>query len=292
MSQYISAIAAGLSFTDVIDIAIISYIVYKVLGFIRSSRAEQLAKGILILIIVFLLSGALHLYALNWVLEKLLNIGLIALIIVFQPELRRGLEYLGRGRFSLKQLSSDRAAISSTAAADALTKSISYFSSKPEGALIVLERETALQDIAETGTILDSQLSEQLVENIFYVGSPLHDGAVIIRGDRLYAAACMLPLTENPNLSKDLGTRHRAAIGITEQSDALVFVVSEETGIISSVEDGKISRFLDIKTVEKTLLSHYMEVKSRKPDSRRFFSHVFNGEIFNGDGRKKGESDE
>ncbi len=274
MSQYISAITAGLSFTDVIDIAIISYIFYKVLGFIRSSRAEQLAKGILILVLVFMLSGALHLYALNWLLEKILNIGLIALIIVFQPELRRGLEYLGRGRFSFKQLTADRA-ITPTVSADVLSKAISYFSSKPEGALIVIERETALQDIADTGTILDAQLSEELIENIFYVGSPLHDGAVIIRGERLYAAACMLPLSENPNLSKDLGTRHRAAIGITEQSDALVFVVSEETGIISSVEDGRLSRFLDIKSVEKTLLNHYMEAPARRMDSRRLFEHVF-----------------
>ena len=272
MSQYINAVTAGIQFTDIIDIAIISFIVYRLLGFIRSSRAEQLAKGILILIVVFFISGALHLYALNWLLEKVLSIGLIALIIVFQPELRRGLEFLGRGT-SFKKLAEEKAA-NPVKAADAIAKSISYFASIKEGALIVLERQTALSDIAESGTIVDAELSEQLIENIFYVGSPLHDGAAIVRGDRLYAAGCMLPLTENQNLSKDLGTRHRAGIGITEQSDALVFIVSEETGIISMVEDGKISRFLDDKAVEKALLAHYME-KPSSVGGRRFINPIF-----------------
>lgn len=270
MSQYISAITSMITFTDIIDIAIISFIVYKMLGFIKSSRAEQLAKGIVLLIVVFFLSGVLHLYALNWLLEKVLSIGLIAIIIVFQPELRRGLEYLGRGTLSLKKLTENNSK-NTVAAADIISKAIAYFSSISEGALIVIERKTALSDIADSGTILDAEISEQLLENIFYVGSPLHDGAVIIRGDRIYAAACMLPLTENPNLSKDLGTRHRAGIGITEQSDALVFIVSEETGIISMVEDGKISRFLDVKTVEKTLLAHYM-TKQNNGESRRFLN--------------------
>ncbi|MDO5441732.1 MAG: diadenylate cyclase CdaA [Bacillota bacterium] len=282
--QYINSLVAGISFTDIIDIAIISYIVYKLLGFIRSSRAEQLAKGILFLILIFILSGVFHLYALNWILKQVLSIGLIALIIVFQPELRRGLEYIGRETLNLKKIKEGNSASSPTAVADAIAKSIAYFASISEGALIVMERQTALSDIAESGTILDAQISEQLLENIFYVGSPLHDGAVIIRDDRVYAAACMLPLTENPNLSKDLGTRHRAAIGITEQSDALVFVVSEETGIISMVEDGKISRFLDVKAVEKTLLAHYMQ-KTEGSNGRRIFAPIFKK-------AKEGENDE
>ena len=269
MSQYLSAITAGIKFTDIIDILIISYIVYKLIGFIRSSRAEQLAKGIIVLIVIYVLSGFFNLYALNWMLEKVLSIGLIALIVVFQPELRRGLEFLGRGRFSLNKIS-DASSGTNVIAADMIVKAIGYFSSISEGALIIIERKTALSDIAETGTIIDAKLSDQLLENIFYEGAPLHDGAVIIRGDRLYAAGCVLPLTENQNLSKDLGTRHRAGIGITEQSDALVFIVSEETGIISMVEDGKLSRFLDIKTVEKTLLAHYMEKPKEEKASRKF----------------------
>ncbi len=276
MSQYINAITAGLQVSDVIDIAIISYFVYRLLGFIRTSRAAQLAKGIVVLIVVYLLSGALHLYALNWVLEKILNIGLIALIIVFQPELRRALEVIGRGSFSLKKLASEKIQ-DPTDSADIISGAIAYFSSIKEGALIILERTTALNDIADTGTIIDAKMSEQLLENIFYLGSPLHDGAVIIRGDRVYAAGCVLPLTENTSLSKDLGTRHRAGIGITEQSDALVFIVSEETGIISMVEDGKISRFLDIKTVQKTLLAHYMDVNSGNIVTNKKIKSVFKG---------------
>ncbi|HUM55648.1 MAG TPA: DNA integrity scanning protein DisA nucleotide-binding domain protein, partial [Bacillota bacterium] len=131
-------------------------------------------------------------------------------------------------------------------------------------ALIVIERETALEDICETGTIINADISAELIVNLFYEGSPLHDGAVIVRGDKLYSAGCVLPLTQNKNLSKDLGTRHRAGIGITENSDALVLVVSEETGIISIAEDGKLDRFLDIKTVEKILLNVYINKGTEK----------------------------
>jgi diadenylate cyclase len=258
MSQYINTVISSIGFTDIVDIAIISYIVYKLLGFIKSTRAAQLARGVAIVLVAFFASEFFHLYALHWLLEKLISVGLVALVVVFQPELRRGLEYLGRGKLGLSRFTEDKQS-GSVSAADEMTKAIAHFASISEGALIVIERGTALNDIAETGTIIDAKISEQLLENIFYVGSPLHDGAVIIRGERVYSAGCMLPLTENPNLSKDLGTRHRAGIGITEISDALVFIVSEETGIISMCEDGKISRFIDIKTVEKTLLAHYMK---------------------------------
>ncbi|MBR5756607.1 MAG: diadenylate cyclase CdaA [Firmicutes bacterium] len=259
--EYLRAILSGVGVTDILDIAIISFIIYKILGYIHSTRAEQLAKGLLFLIAAYIISGAAHLYTLNWAMGKVLNIGLIALVIVFQPELRRGLELIGRrGRLSLSlSMFKDDKAASAAKYADEIVNAISYFSSVKEGALIVLERQTALNDIAESGTIIDAAITTEMLENIFYTGAPLHDGAVIIRGDRIYSAGCMLPLSENPNLSKDLGTRHRAGIGITEQSDALVFIVSEETGIISMVEDGRISRFLDIKTVEKNLLAHFMK---------------------------------
>ncbi len=259
--EYLRAIFSGVGVTDILDIAIISFVVYQILGYIHSTRAEQLAKGLLFLIAAYILSGAMHLYTLNWAMGKVLNIGLIALVIVFQPELRRGLELLGRrGRLSLDMLKfKDDKSANSARCADAIANAIGYFSSISEGALIVLERQTALNDIAESGTIIDAAITEELIENIFYTGAPLHDGAIIIRGQRVYSAGCMLPLSENPNISKDLGTRHRAGIGITEQSDALVFIVSEETGIISMVEDGKISRFLDVKTVEKNLLAHFMK---------------------------------
>lgn len=262
MSNYMTGILAGIGFTDVVDVIIISLVVYKLLGFIRMSRAEQLAKGLLILVIASFISDTFNFYTVNWILSKVLDVGIIALVVVFQPELRRGLEYLGRGKFGSKQFSMDKERMQETT--DVLVRAVEYFAATKSGALMVIERETALSDIAETGTMMDSVLSEQLIENLFYKGSPLHDGAVIIRNDRIFAAGCVLPLTENNNLSKDLGTRHRAGIGITEVSDAVVLIVSEETGIISMAVDGKLSRFLDLKTVEKTLLSHYMSKLTRR----------------------------
>lgn len=256
MLQTVSNLWTGVGFSDIVDILIITFMAYKVLGFIRSSRAEQLGKGLLFLLVASFISDKLHLYTVHWVISNILNVGLIALIVVFQPELRRGLEYLGRGKFGARQFSMDRERISENV--NNIVCAVDYFSQRTVGALIVIERETALSDIAETGTLLDAALSEPTLENIFYKGAPLHDGAVIIRSDRILAAGCVLPLTENPNLSKDLGTRHRAGIGITEVSDAIVLIVSEETGIISMALDGKLSRFLDLKTVEKTLLSYYL----------------------------------
>lgn len=279
MSTYMTGILAGIGFTDVVDVIIISLVVYKLLSFIRMSRAEQLAKGLLILVIASFISDTFNFYTVNWILSKVLDVGIIALVVVFQPELRRGLEYLGRGKFGSKQFSMDKERMQETT--DVLVRAVEYFAATKSGALMVIERETALSDIAETGTMMDSVLSERLIENLFYKGSPLHDGAVIIRNDRIFAAGCVLPLTENNNLSKDLGTRHRAGIGITEVSDAVVLIVSEETGIISMAVDGKLSRFLDLKTVEKTLLNHYMSKLTRRKAGTnlvaRFFGRGKNG---------------
>jgi len=256
MNANVSNIVAGIAVSDIIDILIVTFLVYKILGFIRSSRAEQLAKGLLIIVAAAVISGVFQFYVINWILEKLLSVGLIAIVVVFQPELRRMLEYLGRGKFATKAFSMDMEKISENVGI--IVSSIDYFSQRKEGAIIVIERETALLDIAETGTIIDSKLSEELLENIFYKGSPLHDGAVILRSERIYAAGCVLPLTSNHNLSKELGTRHRAGLGISEVSDAVSIIVSEETGIISMAVDGKLNRFLDLKTVEKFLLNMYL----------------------------------
>ena len=255
MGQILSNLFSGFGITDIIDILIVSYIIYKILGFVRSSRAEQLAKGLVIIIIIAFLSNLLNLYITNWIFTGILGVGLVALIVVFQPELRRALEYIGRGKFS-RQFSLKQEDIADNV--DHIVDAVEYFAGRKEGAIIVIERETALQDIADTGTILDAELSTPLIENIFYKGSPLHDGAAILRSDRILAAGCVLPLTQNKNLSKDLGTRHRAGLGISEVSDAVAIIVSEETGIISVAKDGKLSRFLDAKTVEKILLNLYL----------------------------------
>ncbi|NLY70875.1 MAG: TIGR00159 family protein [Clostridiales bacterium] len=281
MKESISVLLSGFVFTDIIDVLIVAYVVYKILCFIQETRAEQLVKGLVILVVATFLSDVLDLYTLNWILEGTLTLGVIALIIVFQPELRRALEYLGRSKIIGKhffELDKERAKhITST-----IIKAVDYFSVNKIGALIILERETSLNDIVETGTKIDAIISEELFGSIFYLGSPLHDGATIVRGDRILAAGCVLPLTQNRTLSKDLGTRHRAGIGITEHSDAIALIVSEETGIISIAIDGKLSRFLDIKTVEKTLLNVYMS-QLADDKSKNLFSRLFG---------KRGDKDE
>ena len=267
MNSFINNILSSISITDVLDILIVAFVIYKILGFIKESRAEQLIKGLLVLVIAFFLSSVLNLYTLNWILKGTMALGVFALVVVFQPELRRGLEYVGRSKIvrgPFGQLDKDKA----KAITDEFVKAVDSFSNSKTGALIVLERETALTDIAETGTQINADITAQLLGNIFYEGAPLHDGAVIIRADKLYAAGCVLPLTENKNLNKDLGTRHRAGIGITENSDAIAIIVSEETGIISMVIDGKLTRFLDTKTVEKTLLNLY--ISNNEDDPFRF----------------------
>lgn len=264
MSEIFNNIISGVGITDVLDVAIVAFVIYKVLGFIRETRALQLVKGLLILVLVTVLSDKFNLYTLNWILRNTMTLGVIALVIVFQPELRRALEYVGRSKFITPQFAQmDKERVKTITAA--IIKAVDYFSSNKVGALIIMERETVLEDIAETGTKINAEISTELLGNIFYEGAPLHDGATIVRGDRIYAAGCVLPLTQSKTLSKDLGTRHRAGIGITENSDAISIIVSEETGIISIAVDGKLSRFLDIKTVEKTLLNIYL---SQMPEEK------------------------
>ncbi len=270
MGQILGGLFSGFGISDIIDIAIVSFIIYKLLGFIRSTRAEQLAKGLLVIVVAAFLANIMHLYILNWLLTGVLSVGVIALVVVFQPELRRGLEFLGRGRFT-KQFSISQENI--TGNVDKIVRAVEYFAGRKEGAIIVIERQTALQDIVETGTLIDAVISEDLLENLFYKGSPLHDGAVILRSERILAAGCVLPLTQNQNLSKELGTRHRAGIGISEVSDAVAIIVSEETGIISVASDGKLSRFLDRKALEKMLLNMYM---SDMPEDDSIISRVQN----------------
>ncbi|MDR1245455.1 MAG: diadenylate cyclase CdaA [Clostridiales Family XIII bacterium] len=257
ISTFFQNIISSIGVMDVVDVVIVTFVVYKILGFIRETRAEQLVKGLLILFIAFFLSGLLDLYTLNWILRGAMQFGVIALVIVFQPELRRGLEYVGRSKFIKPQFANidkDKA----KAIAASIVKAVDFFSASKTGALIILEREITLTDIAESGVLLNSDISTELLKNIFYEGAPLHDGAAIIRDAKLYAAGCVLPLTESKDLSLDLGTRHRAGIGITEHSDAIALIVSEESGIISTAEDGKLTRFLDIRSVEKALLNLFL----------------------------------
>ncbi|MEG0830230.1 MAG: diadenylate cyclase CdaA [Anaerovoracaceae bacterium] len=276
MQEFFENVTSGVGIMDIIDIVTVTFIIYKLLGFIRETRAEQLVKGLLVLVIGTFLSDQFNLYTLNWILKGTMTLGAFALVVVFQPELRRGLEYVGRTKIvksPFGQIDKEKAKL--------ITKefvhAVDSFSNDRVGALIILEGETALTDIAETGTRLDGEITAEFLGNIFYEGAPLHDGAVIVRGDRILAAGCVLPLTENKNIAKELGTRHRAGIGITEHSDATAIIVSEETGIISFASDGKLSRFLDSKTVEKTLLNMYLSnsnIKEKMSFVPKFFKKL------------------
>lgn len=248
---------------DAVDILIVAYVSYKLIQLIRGTRAVQLIKGLAVLVVSTKASEWLGLYTINWLLRNTMTVGVIALLIVFQPELRRGLEQLGRGKVFIKPFFS-MGEEEINRIINEIARAAQYFSKNKIGSLVVLERETGLNEYIETGISLGSRLSAELLVNLFVPNTPLHDGAVIIRNDKIMAAACFLPLTENPNLSKELGTRHRAALGITEQSDAIAIIVSEETGVISVAVNGKLTRYLDYKTLKEMLKDLY-QLKEQSP---------------------------
>lgn len=241
---------------DIIDILIVAAVIYKFYTLLRQTRAEQLIKGIVVLVILTVVSDRLQLYTINYLLSNALAVGAIALIVVFQPELRRGLEYIGRTRFFSKSIIEIRGE-SVSKVVDELVEAVASLSRQRIGALIVLERDTGLNEVANTGTRINGQVSSDLLINIFIPNTPLHDGAVIIKDEVIRAAGCFLPLTDNIGISKELGTRHRAALGISERSDSLSIIVSEETGAISTAESGSISRHLDSKTLRQILNETY-----------------------------------
>jgi len=254
--QFFANTFSDFGLTDAIDIIIVTFVVYYLLKLILETRAQQIIKGILLLVIATFVSDVMELHTLNWMCKGALTLGAVAVLIVLQPELRRALEFMGRGRIVSGIGSGDKE--NSKRIVQAITNAVERFSSEKTGALIVFERQTVLEDYAETGTVLNALITEQLLGNIFYEGAPLHDGAIIISETKVYAAGCVLPLSTSQSISKDLGTRHRAGLGITEISDAVSLIVSEETGIISMAEDGKLDRFLDARTVEKRLLEIYL----------------------------------
>ncbi|WP_073997317.1 diadenylate cyclase CdaA [Anaerococcus urinomassiliensis] len=227
--------------TDIIDIAIIAFAVYKLFSLLRNTRAEQVLNGLVIVLIIASLADILNLNTVSWVMNQFLTVALVFIIVVFQPELRSALERIGRGRTILTR---DRVKRNENTI-DELVRAASSLSRQKIGALVVIQREVGLNDIVESGTELHADVSSELLINIFIPNTPLHDGAVIISENEIIAAACYLPLSNSNTISKELGTRHRAAIGISERSDCIVVVVSEETGNISVVEGGRIDRYFD-----------------------------------------------
>lgn len=256
----ILTIVKNITIWNVLDILIVGYIFYKLYTLIRESRAEQLIKGLALIIIILKLSDLLQLVALHWILQNTLTVGLIAIIVIFQPELRKALEHLGRSRFLTRKFFDTEEEMQKVV--DEITIAATNLSESKTGALIIIEQETGLRDYVANGIVIDAAVSSALLENIFVVNTPLHDGAVIIRRDRIIAAACVLPLTEH-EVKKELGTRHRAAIGITESSDAIAVVVSEETGNISLSINGRLTRNYNGERL-KLVLTKIMEHNKAK----------------------------
>lgn len=237
---------------DIIDILIVASILYKAYEMLQDTRAITLVKGLLMLLALTVICNFMELHVMYWILQNSVTVLLVALPIVFQPELRRALEHLGQGKFlgPVVQLNDEEA----EQMMKEIDKAVTLLSKRKIGALLVFEREMGLNDISATGVQIDGLVTADFLMNVFIPNTPLHDGAATIRGKRLIAAGCLLPLTENRSLSTELGTRHRAAIGMSEQCDALVVVVSEETGIVSVAENGHITRRLDSESLRSYLM--------------------------------------
>lgn len=263
---------AGFGILTVLDLLIVAYIIYVVIKLLTETRALSLIKGVVMLLVVLELSGIIGLETTNYVLKSSLQVGLIAIIIVFQPELRHALEQFGRSRFGLEFVSAAQSGgdLSAAAAIDAVCEACELMSRRRVGALLVFEREIKLVDIVQTGTVIDAKVNAAMIVSLFFPNSPMHDGAVIIRDGRLLAAGCFLPLTQNNDLSKELGTRHRAALGMSETSDAFVLIISEETGTISSAEGGSIVRGYQISDLKKELTARFVKPKESNPFDRLF----------------------
>ncbi len=258
--------------TDIIDVAIITFIIYKTLKFIRDTRTVQLLKGVVVLIVVTQVSQIVKLHTVNYLLSSAMQLGVIAIIVVFQPELRRALEQVGRTSmgqwFNFDERAED---VEMEKIIAEVTNSCASMSKSRIGALIVMEREIKIGDIVGTGITLNADVSAELLINIFIPKTPLHDGAVIIRDNKIEAASCFLPLSQNPNVSKELGTRHRAGLGMSEESDAVVVIVSEETGGISIACGGELNMKLSPEALEREL-NRLFDVK--KKDSK-FKKNIF-----------------
>lgn len=262
-----AALVPTIRIMDIVDILAVAFVIYKIILMLQTTSSARIAKSIVIILLLTALTSVLHMYLMNYLLDKILEIGLLALVIMFQPELRRVLEKLGSKSFR-EILSTKQEQRNIDYVISETVKACEIMSRERTGVLIVFERTSSLEDYQKTGIVIDARVSSELLRNIFFTKASLHDGAVIIRNERIAAAGCVLPLTENRNISSDLGTRHRAGIGMSEVSDAVVVIVSEETGTISVAISGMLKRHLAPQTLEKLLLNELApkeETKTRNP---------------------------
>lgn len=254
--DYITKFIQLIRITDIIDMVLVAVLIYQLLKMLRETRAIQLVKGIAILFVLMQISAWMNFRTINYLLKNIMQVGLFSVVVIFQPELRSLLERVGRSKVGklIDFSGQSREENSIENMTDEIVRATVNMSSTKTGALIVLERETKLGDILKSGTVINAEVTSALLENIFVPNTPLHDGAVVIRGDRISYAGCLLPLTSNINLSRELGTRHRAAIGMSESSDAMVIVVSEETGKISVAVNGNLTRNLNGQTLKNAIM--------------------------------------
>lgn len=257
---------------DLIDVLLVAYIVYHAIMLVKETRAEQLIKGMVAVLLLFLFANWLGIKTLKFLMETVLRNAVLALLVVFQPELRRALEQVGRSKLSNltvfnPQSEESVGRIRLIRLIDAICDSCAFLSKQKMGALIVIERTTKLGEIIKTGTIIDSDPSMELIGSVFYTNSPLHDGAMVIRGGKLYAAGCFLPLSDSADIQRTLGTRHRAALGMSENSDALVIVVSEETGVISMARNGRLERNYTLDRLNEELRAELLTDNKNKAEN-------------------------
>lgn len=264
-----------IGFFDVLDMAIVAFVVYHIFRFVRRSRSGQVVKAILLIVVALGVANLLQLQVVSFVLNNAVELGFIALVIIFQPEIRRFLEQMGSGKIKeifVQETIDDELEYAIRETVEAYTS----LSKDKVGALMVFERKTMLDDVLKTGTPLDARVSAELLKNLFWNKAPLHDGAVIVRNGRIVGAGCMLPMSGNVNISRDLGMRHRAGIGISENSDAVVALVSEETGSISVAINGMLKRHLAPATLEQMLRNELMpKQEESKPSGTAWLTNMF-----------------
>ena len=255
-----------MQWSDYLDIIVVAFLVYKLLPLLRTPHIMRIAKTVIALLIVAWITGVAKLYTVNWLLNQFLAVGLLAFIVLFQPELRRMLDHLGNVKFT-NLFSTSRPVQEMEAVITQTVRACEAMSREKVGALIVFARDQRLDEYAKTGTTIDAQVSDQLIRNIFFKNSPLHDGAMIIRDGRITSAGCVLPLSTNENLPPELGTRHRAGVGMSEATDAVVVIVSEENGSISVAAGGMLKRSLELETLDKLLRQDLHVLPEEKPDA-------------------------
>ncbi len=268
------SIFSSISFTDILDVVLMTFIIYQILKFFRNTKAIQVLKGVAILIIALAVASWIGLPTVTWILSSVFTSGIVVIVVIFQPELRRTLENLGRGHFADTDGDLNKEDIIGE-----FVSAAEHLSRRRVGALMVFAQKSDLKDIIATGTPLDAKVSCGLIENIFEPNTPLHDGATVICGSKITAAGCFLPLSENSSIEKTLGTRHRAALGMSERSDAVVVIVSEETGVISVAHNGNLRRYLDLKSLKELLEEVFStENQPQKFSFNRMITKLFSKE--------------